>query len=64
MKIEQKREFIGRYYSLLHPQIASKISGFIQKVYVEEGDRVKKAIFWSLSMIKSQELPLVPKNPL
>jgi len=42
MKIEQKREFIGRYYSLLHPQIASKISGFIQKVYVEEGDRVKK----------------------
>jgi multidrug efflux pump subunit AcrA (membrane-fusion protein) len=42
MKIEQKREFIGRYYSLLHPQIASKINGFIQKVYVEEGDRVKK----------------------
>ncbi|WP_200762274.1 efflux RND transporter periplasmic adaptor subunit [Nitrosophilus alvini] len=42
MKIEQKREFIGRYYSLNHPQIASKISGFIQKVYVEEGDQIKK----------------------
>ncbi len=41
-RIEEKRSFIGRYYSLDHPVIASKISGFIQKIYVEEGDRVKK----------------------
>jgi len=40
--IEEKRSFIGRYYSVDHPVIASKISGFIQKIYVEEGDRVKK----------------------
>ena len=41
-RVEEKRSFIGRYYSLDHPVIASKISGFIQKIYVEEGDRVKK----------------------
>ncbi len=41
-RVEEKREFIGRYYSVDHPVIASKIGGFIQKIYVEEGDRVKK----------------------
>jgi len=42
MHIEQKRLFIGRYESIEHPQIASKISGFVQHLHVEEGDRVKK----------------------
>ncbi len=42
MRIEQKSGFLGRYYSLEHPQVASKISGFIERIHVREGDRVKR----------------------
>ncbi len=42
IEVEQKRVFIGRYYSAMHPQISSKLSGFIKKVYVSEGDKVKR----------------------
>ena len=42
MKIVQTRSFIARYYSAKHPKIASKVSGFIDKIYVREGQNVKK----------------------
>ncbi len=42
MKIIQTRSFIARYYSAKHPKIASKVSGFIDKIYVSEGQNIKK----------------------
>ncbi len=40
--IQQMREFLGKYYSVNHPVISSKVSGVVEKVYVREGDKVKK----------------------
>ncbi len=40
--VEQSRLYIGRYYSLRHPQISSKVSGFIERIAVVEGERVSK----------------------
>ncbi|MGA1847174.1 efflux RND transporter periplasmic adaptor subunit [Deferribacter abyssi] len=42
MHIEEIRQFLGTYYSIQHPVIASKVSGFIEKLYVVDGEKVKK----------------------
>ncbi len=42
MTIVQTQSFIARYYSATHPHIASKISGFIDKISVNEGQSIKK----------------------
>ncbi len=40
--IEEKRQFLGTYYSIHHPGICSKLTGLIKKVYVKEGQEVTK----------------------
>ncbi len=40
--VEQRRVFVGRYYSDLHPKISSKLSGFVKKLFVTEGASIKK----------------------
>ncbi len=40
--VEQSRLYIGRYRSLDHPKISSKISGYIEKIEVCEAEPVKK----------------------
>ena len=42
LKVEEKRYFLAFYRSIDKPIIASKISGFVQKIYVNEGKVVKK----------------------
>ncbi len=42
MTIEQTEELLASYYSVSSPVITSKLSGFIKKVYVNEGDTVHK----------------------
>ncbi len=42
MKVEQTRRYLGVYSSVEHPVIASKISGFVRRVHVAEGERVKR----------------------
>jgi len=52
--VEEVRSFMGRYYSAEHPSIASRINGFVQKIYVKEGERVKKGDL--LAQIDDREL--------
>jgi RND family efflux transporter MFP subunit len=40
--IEETREFLGKYYSVNHPVISSKLSGYITQLFVEEGDKVSE----------------------
>lgn len=42
ISVEERREFIGRYYSEENPQVSTKVSGYIEKVFVKEGKRVEK----------------------
>ncbi|MCF6200643.1 MAG: biotin/lipoyl-binding protein [Hydrogenimonas sp.] len=42
MHIEATRSFMGRYYSELHPKISTKISASVKRIYVKEGDSVKR----------------------
>ncbi len=42
MRVEERREFIGRYYSEENPQVSTKMSGYIEKIFVKEGKSVKK----------------------
>ncbi|WP_457570934.1 efflux RND transporter periplasmic adaptor subunit [Desulfovulcanus sp.] len=42
LKVEEKRYFLAFYRSIDKPKIASKISGFVKKIYVNEGKVVKK----------------------
>ncbi len=41
-KVEEKLYLTGRYYSSNRPAIATKTPSFVEKIYVKEGDIVKK----------------------
>ncbi|SDN46733.1 Barrel-sandwich domain of CusB or HlyD membrane-fusion [Desulfonauticus submarinus] len=40
--VEQVQNFLGKYYSINHPFISSKVSGLIEDVFVQEGEVVRK----------------------
>jgi len=41
-EINQTKELLGRYYTLTQAQLGTKIAGFIEEVFIQEGERVKK----------------------
>jgi len=60
MQIDQTIDFIGKYYSLDRALIATKFAGFIKKIYVKEGDTVKKGE--PLIKVDDSELELAIKS--
>ncbi|MRJ03116.1 MAG: biotin/lipoyl-binding protein [Epsilonproteobacteria bacterium] len=42
MEVNESREFLGRYSSLRKALLGTKIPGFIDKIHVEEGERVSQ----------------------